>query len=259
MSIIYEKKDHIAYLTINRPEAMNALDVPTWVAMDDAVEDFHQDPDSWVMLFTGAGEKAFSTGGDMKSLIPAITGMDPDAYDKFAKLRRPKFFQDIYKPIVAAVNGYCLAGGAEMLLGTDIRIAADHATFSIAEAKWGLYPGGGSSVRLPRQVSWCNAMEILLTAERITAEQALQMGLINRVVPMSELMATAEGFAKVIAGNGPLAVKSIKEAAVRSKSMSLESSFSLETYIARLVFASDDAKEGPIAFMEKRPPNFTGR
>ena len=192
-------------------------------------------------------------------LIPAITGMDPEAYDKLVRLRRPKFFQDIYKPIVAAINGYCLAGGSEMILGTDIRIAADHATFAIAEAKWGLYPGGGSSVRLPRQISWCNAMEILLTAQRISAEQALQIGLINRVVPMSDLMSTAEEFAKTIAGNGPLAVRSIKEAAVRSKSMSMESSFSLETYIARLVFASDDAKEGPIAFMEKRPPNFTGR
>ncbi len=146
-----------------------------------------------------------------------------------------------------------------MILGTDIRIAAEHATFSIAEAKWGLYPGGGSTVRLPRQLSWCHAMEILLTAKRITAEQALQMGMINRVVPMSELMSTAEEFAKRIASNGPLAVSSIKEAALRSKNMSLEEAFSLETYIARLVFASDDAKEGPVAFLEKRKPNFTGR
>lgn len=259
MSIIYEKKDHVAYLTLNRPEAMNAFDIPTWVAMDDACEDFHHDPDSWVMVVTGAGDKAFSAGGDLKSLIPAITGMDPEAYDKLVRLRRPKFFQDIYKPIVAAVNGFCLAGGSEMLLGTDIRVAADHATFSIAEARWGLYPGGGSTVRLPRQVSWCNAMEILLTAQKITAQEALRMGLINRVVPMSDLMSTAEEFARTITSNGPLSVKSIKEAALKSKSMSLESAFSLETYIARLVFASADAKEGPIAFMEKRPPNFTGR
>ena len=259
MAIIYEKKDHIAYLTINRPEALNALDIPTWVEMDDACEDFHQDPDTWVMVVTGAGDKAFSTGGDMKSLIPAISGMDPEAYEKLARLRRPKFFSDIYKPIIAAINGFCLGGGTEMILGTDIRIAVEHATFGITEARWGLYPGGGSSVRLPRQISWCHAMEMLLTAQRITAEQALQMGLINRVVPVGELMPTVEEFARNIAANGPLAVRSIKEAAVRSKSMSLESSFSLENYIARLVFASEDAKEGPTAFLEKRKPNFTGR
>ncbi len=254
MAIIYEKKNRIAYLTINRPEAMNALDPDTIDEINRATEDFDNDPQSWVLILTGAGDKAFCAGADLKKTIPAVTSGEM-TFGVSAK----RFFSEIYKPIIAAINGFCLAGGLEMVLGTDIRIAAEHATFALQEARWGLAPIGGSHVRLPRQIPWCRAMEILLIGDRITAQEAYQIGLINKVVPLPELMPTAQRIAERICENGPLAVRTIKEIAVRALSMPMEQGFILESLLGQRVFASEDAKEGPRAFAEKRKPVFKGR
>jgi enoyl-CoA hydratase/carnithine racemase len=251
MAIIYDKKDRIAYLTINRPEAMNAMDHTTWQEVFAAIEDFRRDEDSWVFIITGAGDKAFSAGADLKSVAPALTS---------GKMKLPPtvFFKDIFKPIIAAVNGFCFAGAMELVLATDIRIASENAIFAQTEPKLGNAPGGGASVRLPRQISWCHAMEVLLTGDSITAQDAYRMGLVNRVVPIRELMPTAEGIARRICENGPLAVRAIKEAALRSLSLPLDQALALEYFVCDKLLATEDAKEGPRAFAEQRKPVFRG-
>ena len=252
-TMLYEKRDHVAIVTINRPEAMNAFTAEMLRAMDAAFADFNADPDLWVAILTAAGDKSFSAGMDLKEAIPAMAGGDELGYGDHTK--RP--FSDVFKPIIAAVNGYCIAGGLEFLQGTDLRVAAEHATFGLGEVRWGIIPTGGSHIRLPRQIPWAVAMEILLTGRPIDARRAYDIGLVNQVVPLGELMAAALTLAEVICKNGPLAVRTAKEIAVRS--LALESGFVLEKALGARVFSSEDAREGPRAFAEKRPPRFTGR
>ena len=251
--IKYEKQGHIATVTLDRPEAMNSLTVAMLAGMDAAFEDFNDDDDLWVAILTGTGDKAFSAGMDLKEAIPLLTSGDQLGYEDPTK--RP--FSDIFKPIIAAINGYCIAGGLEFLQGTDLRIAAEHATFSFGEVTWGIIPTGGSHVRLPQQIPWAVAMELLLTGKTIDAKRAYQIGLVNEVVPLDELMPTARNWAETICKNGPLAVRTAKEIAVRS--LALEQGFVLEKALGERVMSSEDAKEGPRAFAEKRPPKFTGR
>jgi enoyl-CoA hydratase/carnithine racemase len=252
-TFLYEKKDRIAVLTINRPEAMNAFTAEMLRAMDAAFDDFNKDPELWVAILTAAGDKAFSSGMDLKEAIPLLAAGDELGYEDHTK--RP--FSDVFKPIIAAVNGYCIAGGLEFLQGTDIRIAAEHATFGLGEVRWGIIPTGGSHIRLPRQIPWAVAMELLLTGRALDARRAYDIGLVNQVVPAEELMPTAFKLAETICKNGPLAVRTAKEIAVRS--LGLESGFVLEKALGARVMASEDAKEGPRAFAEKRKPRFTGR
>ena len=252
-TFLYEKKDRIAVLTINRPEAMNAFTAEMLRAMDAAFDDFNKDPELWVAILTAAGDKAFSSGMDLKEAIPLLAAGDELGYEDHTK--RP--FSDVFKPIIAAVNGYCIAGGLEFLQGTDIRIAAEHATFGLGEVRWGIIPTGGSHIRLPRQIPWAVAMELLLTGRSLDARRAYDIGLVNEVVPAEELMPTAFKLAETICKNGPLAVRTAKEIAVRS--LGLESGFVLEKALGARVMASEDAKEGPRAFAEKRKPRFTGR
>ena len=252
MAIIYEKKDRIAYLTINRPEALNAMDHATWQGVLAAIEDFGGDDDSWVMIITGAGDKAFSVGADLKSVISSVAAGETE-------ITPTVWFKDIYKPIIAAINGFCFAGAMEIVLATDIRIASENAVLGQVEAKWGIFTSAGGTVRLVRHLSWCHAMEILLAAEPITAQDAYRMGLVNRVVPLNELMPTAEAMARRICENGPLAVRAIKEAAVRALNMPLDQALALEYFMGEKIFKSEDAQEGPRAFAEKRKPEFKGR
>jgi enoyl-CoA hydratase len=252
-TIQFEKRDHLAILTINRPEAMNSLTRDMLTALDDAFAEFNGDPDLWVAVLTGAGDKAFSAGMDLKEAIPLLTSGDQLGYEDPTKRQ----FSDIFKPIIAAVNGVCIAGGLETLQATDLRIAAEHATFGLGEVRWGIIPAGGSHIRLPRQIPWAVAMELLLTGEPIDAQRAFQIGLVNRVVPRGEALAGAVELAEKITRNGPLAVRTAKEIAVRS--LGQEAGFILEKSLGARVFESDDAKEGPRAFAEKRPPRFTGR
>jgi enoyl-CoA hydratase len=252
-TVLYEKRGRIAVITINRPEALNAFTLEMLQAMDAAFADFNQDPELWVAVFTAAGDKSFCTGMDLKEAIPMMKTGDELGYRDHTK--RP--FSDIFKPIIAAINGYCIAGGLEFLQGTDIRIAAEHATFGLGEVRWGIIPTGGSHVRLPRQIPWAVAMELLLVGRPITAKRAYDIGLVNEVVPAAELMPTALKWAETICRNGPLAVRTAKEIAVRA--FGLEPGFVLEKALGARVFASEDAQEGPRAFAEKRPARFTGR
>lgn len=249
----YEKRDRIALMTINRPEAMNAFTAEMLRAMDAAFADFSRDPELWVAILTAAGDKAFSAGMDLKEAIPLLQQGDEMGYEDHTK--RP--FSDVFKPIVAAVNGACIAGGLEFLQGTDLRIAAAHATFGLGEVRWGIIPTGGSHIRLPRQIPWAVAMELLLTGKPITAQRAYDIGLINQVVPRDQLLPAALGLAEVICKNGPLAVRTAKEIAVRA--LGLEAGFVLEKALGARVLASADAREGPRAFAEKRPPKFVGK
>ena len=249
----YERRGKIAVMTINRPQAHNAFTAEMLRAMDAAFADFNDDDDLWVAILTGSGDKAFSSGMDLKEAIPLLQSGDELGYEDHTK--RP--FSDVFKPIIAAVNGYCIAGGLEFLQGTDLRIAAEHATFGLGEVRWGIIPTGGSHIRLPRQIPWAVAMELLLMGRPITARRAYDIGLVNEVVAPDQLMPTALKWAETICKNGPLAVRTAKEIAVRA--LGLESGFVLEKAIGARVFTSEDAKEGPRAFAEKRPPRFTGR
>jgi enoyl-CoA hydratase len=252
-TIRYETKDRVAVVTIDRPDAMNALTVEMLGALDAAFAEFEADEGLWAAILTASGERAFCTGMDLKEAIPLLTSGDELGYEDHTKRQ----FSDVFKPIIAAVNGPCIAGGMEMLAGTDLRVAAEHATFGLGEVRWGLVPAGGSHIRLPRQIPWAVAMELLLTGDPIDARRAYEIGLVNRVVPAGELMPTALKLASRIGRNGPLAVRTSKQIAVRA--LGLEAGFVLEKALAARVFASDDAVEGPRAFAEKRKPRFTGR
>ncbi len=251
-TIHYEREEHVAIVTIDRPEAMNSLTTDMLAGLDAVFAEIDADESVWVAILTSSGNRSFCAGMDLKEAIPLLTAGDSLGYDDQTKRQ----FSDVFTPIIAAVNGHCIAGGLEMLAGTDIRVAADHATFGLGEARWGLVPAGGSHIRLPRQIPWAVAMEMLLTGEPIDAFRAHEIGLVNRVVLGDRLMDTAQEIAAQICRNGPLAVRTSKEIAVRG--MSLESGFVLEKALAARVFASQDAVEGPRAFAEKRPPLFTG-
>jgi len=252
-TMLYEKRERIAIITINRADAMNAFTADMLRAMDAAFADFNADPNLWVAILTAAGDKSFCAGMDLKEAIPLLQQGDELGYEDHTK--RP--FSDVFKPIIAAVNGFCIAGGLEFLQGTDLRIAAEHATFGLGEVRWGIIPTGGSHIRLPRQIPWAIAMQLLLTGKPIDARRAYDIGLVNEVVALDQLMPTALKWAEVICKNGPLAVRTAKEIAVRA--LGLEAGFVLEKALGARVMSSEDAKEGPRAFAEKRPPRFTGR
>jgi len=251
--IRFEKKDHVAIITIDRPEALNSLTADMLLGIEEAFKAFDDDPDLWVGIFTATGDKAFSSGLDLKEAAPMLTGGDQLGFEDWTKRQ----FSDVFKPIICAVNGFCIAGGMEMLLGTDLRIAAEHATFGLGEVKWGLVPLGGTHIRLPRQIPWAMAMQLLLTGKNIDAQRAYEVGLINEVVPADELLDTALDWAQKMCRNGPLAMQTAKEIAVRS--LELESGFIMEKALGQKVLNSEDAKEGPKAFAEKRPAEFKGR
>ena len=269
MPIHYELDDeHIVTITIDRPEARNSLDLHHFGALAKAWRDFNDNPDAWVAIITGGGD-AFCTGADLKTFIPQVTEFQKqiaagevtefegislrDTTD--AVLRNV----ELYKPIVAAVNGHCVAGGMEMLGGTDIRIAASTASFGVMEPKRGLFAGGGTTVRLPRQLAFPAAMEFLLTAERCPASRALELGLLNEIVPDGELMERARDWARRINANAPIAVQATKESVMRGLSVSMKEAFKIESELASKVFQTEDAKEGPKAFAEKRAPNWQGK
>lgn len=266
-TLIYDKKDAIATVTFNRPQSRNALTPEMLCRFAEALLDFKHDDQLRVMILTGAGDQAFCAGGDLGSTLPLMTGARPamDQWDK--RLLEDPFVLaasslrefELLKPIIAAINGACFAAGFEMMLGTDIRIAAHHATFALPEVKRALIPFAGSIVRLPRQIAYCQAMELLLTGDSVTAEKAVSMGLVNYAVPAAEVMAKALEIAQRIAMNGPLAVQRVKQTAIQASGLPLSAGYLLEDESKQLVLASDDAKEGPRAFMEKRSPLYSGQ
>jgi enoyl-CoA hydratase len=260
--------DHVALITIDRPETRNALDLPHFHELAEAWRLFKDTEDAWVAIITGVGE-SFCVGADLKTFIPQVTELQKKIAageveelggvslrdSTYAVLRNVK----LYKPIIAAVNGHCVAGGMEMLGGTDIRISTPDAGFGVMEPKRGLFAGGGTTVRLPRQLAFPAAMEFLLTAERFPAERALELGLLNEIVPRDQLMDKARDWARRITANAPIAVQATKESVIRSLAVTMKEGYKIESELSSMVFQTDDAKEGPKAFAEKRPPTWQGK
>ena len=260
--------DHVALITIDRPETRNALDMYHFRDLAAAWRRFKDEDEAWVAIVTGV-DGAFMAGADLKTYLPQIT----ELHTKIARgevteidgcrlsdgtravLRNAK----IYKPIIAAVGGPCVAGGMEMLGGVDLRIATPNATFGVMEPKRGLFAGGGTTVRLPRQLAFPAAMEFLLTAEAFPASRALEVGLLNEIVEPDQLLDRARDWAHRITANAPLAVQATKESVLRGLALDLEAAYKVEEELSGVVFSSEDAKEGPRAFAEKRPPQWTGR
>ncbi|HEX9683807.1 MAG TPA: enoyl-CoA hydratase-related protein [Acidimicrobiales bacterium] len=263
------RDDHITVITIDRPESRNSLDLHHFHDLAVAWREFRDDTDQWVAILTGV-EGNFCSGADLKLFIPQITEFQKaiqagdvsefegvelrDSTDAVLKTLK------IYKPIIAAIDGPCVAGGMEMLGGVDIRIATPEATFGVMEPKRGLFAGGGTPTRLPRQIPFPHAMEFLLTAEAFPAQAAMEMGLLNRIVARKSLMDEALGFAHRITANAPRAVQATKEAVLRALAAgSMKEGYQIENELSGVVFQTDDAKEGPRAFAEKRAPRWTGR
>lgn len=265
--LLFSQADGVATIVLNRPAVRNAIDPQMACMLGDAFITCARDDAVRVVVVTGSGPKAFCSGGDLASMLPLLGGhREPrDEWDR--RILHDKALQQasglrdfpFHKPVIAAVNGACLAAGTELLLGTDIRIAADTATFGLPEATRGLIPFGGSMARLPRQVPFCIAMELMLTGRTMTAAEALAAGLVNQVVPAGDVMPRALAIAGRIAANGPVAVQRIKQTVLASSGRSLQESFALEDESSAVVFATEDAQEGPRAFVEKRLPVYRGR
>ena len=260
--VLYEKRERIAYITLNRPEALNALNTPLRRLLLEALQDFAADDETWVAVITGAGSRAFSAGADLKEMSARRQAeseagwRDPFWAPEPVSLNRGL---RIWKPVVAAINGYCLAGGLELALACDIRIAAEHAEFALKEVQRGIIPGGGGTQRLPRAIPLNIALELMLTGDHIDAREAHRLGLVNHVVPAEQLMPTAEAIARKICANAPLAVREIKEAAYRGLDTTLDEGLRLESLLAKAIRHTKDSKEGPRAFAEKRPAVFKGQ
>jgi enoyl-CoA hydratase/carnithine racemase len=256
MSVVErERRGHVEILTINRPEARNAINGDVSLAMSSALDELETDDDCWVVILTGAGEKAFSAGMDLKAFASGEGGSIMGAPGGFAGITQRSFS----KPIIAAVNGAALAGGCEIMLACDLVVAADHATFGIPEVKRGLFAGAGGLIRLPKRLPLAIALELALTGESIDADRALALGLVNRVVPAGRLIEEAFALADVIADNAPLAVRWTKRVVVGAVSVGDKEGWALNNEAVGIVFTSADAMEGPVAFAEKRKPRWQGK
>jgi enoyl-CoA hydratase/carnithine racemase len=254
-AVEYVKEGRIAYMTINRPEAMNSLSIEVRDGLQAAYKDFQDNNDLWVAILTGAGDRAFSAGADIKGFRPA-TAEETEAGKAIEKPLRP---DTIWKPFIAAIHGYCLGGGCELAMTCDIRIAADNAQFGQPEVNIGFMPGGGGTIRMPRFIPRAVAAEILLTGKRIDAAEAFRVGLVSRVVPHDKLMDTAKEIADTIISRGPLGVRATKEAMIRGYSMTLEEGLALEKQLVAKIRATEDFMEGARAFAQKRPPQYKAK
>lgn len=254
----YEKKGHIATVTINRPERMNALHAPANAELSAIWNDFDQDPEMWIAILTGAGSRAFSAGNDLVYTAQhAGDAPQPQQVLKGGFGGMTARF-DLWKPVIAAVNGWAMGGGCEMALASDIVIAADSARFGLPEPRVGLIAGAGGVHRLPRQIGLKQAMGMMLTGKNIDAAEAYRLGLVNEVVPADRLMETAERWAAEIMECAPLAVRASKEAAMAGLELPLEAAIRRSYDNVQRQMASPDRIEGPKAFSEKRKPNWTG-
>ena len=266
-AVLYSKEGHVALVVMNRPEVKNALNGEMLVRLADAWQDINDDPQIRAAILTGAGDDAFCAGADLDRLIgmvqgkrPPETDFDKRVLDDFTIIYKGLLRNyDVTKPLIAAIRGYCIAGGTEILQTTDIRVASATSRFAIAEVRHSLFPMGGSTVRLPRQIPYCRAMEILLTGEQFSAAEALEWGLINKVVPDGEVMKEAQRYADVISQNGPLAVQAVKRSVLAALGRPTVDGLQSEHELGVPVAMSEDAREGTRAFKEKRRAVFHGR
>ena len=253
--VLQERRGHVVILTINRPEARNAINGPVSLAMSGFMDDLAEDPDCWVVVITGSGDKAFSAGMDLKAFASGEGGDIMGAGGGFGGLTQRTF----PKPIIAAVNGSALAGGFEIMLSCDLVVAAEHATFGIPEAKRGLIAGAGGLIRMPKRLPIAIALELAMTGDTIDAARAFELGLVNRVVPSSVVIEEAVSLADRIAANAPLAVRYSKSVMKQAAEVSEAEGWKINAEAVGVVFTSADAMEGPVAFAEKRPPNWQGK
>jgi enoyl-CoA hydratase/carnithine racemase len=252
MKVLFEKKGPIAYVTINRPERLNACDFETYGMLADIWCEFRDDSALRVAILTGTGDRAFCAGSDIKDNYVAHPG------DDVPKSPFPIMY-DLYKPIIAAINGHANGGGLEQALACDIRVAAHHAQFGLGEVRLGWLPGGGGTQRLPRLISKGRALEMLYTGGRIHAEEALRIGLVDYVMPMSRIMIKCEEIAVEICKSAPLAVSRIKQAVMRGLDVPLADGLKLERDLYKWLQGTEDAREGARAFAEKRSPEWKGK
>ena len=257
MAVDFAVEDGIALITMNRPERMNALDAEHYRLLSEAWIRVRDDGEIRVAIITGAGERAFTVGADLKSYVT-----QPADLSEMWLTQREQLLNrglEVWKPVIAAVNGACLGGGTTMLFATDIRIAVPHATFNLAEVSRGLVPGNGGTQRVLKQMPYAIAMEMMLTADTFDAATAARWGLVNKVVAPDRLLDEAFRYARRIAANAPLAVQAAKELAIRSGDMSLDTGLRMEQIANRLLWTTEDVREGPAAFAERRAPQFKGR
>ena len=263
MPVHFDTRDRIAVITLDRPEVHNAIDLDLSRELAEAFVRFRDDTGLWVAIVTGAGGEAFSAGADLRALGDYYRSMTPferrhrsETLPGFGGLTRNL---DVWKPIIAAVNGYCFGGGLELALACDIRIAAEDALFGLTETSWGIIPGAGGTQRLPRLVPVGIALEMILTAKKIDAAEAHRIGLVNQIVPSSELMNAAVDMAGRILANAPLAVQTAKMAVWKGLEMPLADGLRLENTLGEPLRQSEDVREGIAAFAAKRKPRFKGQ
>jgi enoyl-CoA hydratase/carnithine racemase len=256
MPIDYKKEGKIATFTLNRPEDLNSIDPESLEELSRSLTDFKDDNEIMVGIITGAGDKAFSVGADIKTMLPEIkkTRGQPSAGPPTTMRGL-----DLWKPLVAAINGACLGGGLEIALACDLRIASENATFALPEVTLGLIPGWGGTQRLPRVIPLARAAEILLTGRPINAQEAYRIGLLNKVVPLSELMLVARQMAEMLCRPAPLAVRAAKQAMIQGTSLPLKGGLELEKTLNDFLVTTEDFDEGCRAFTEKRKPIFKAR
>ena len=251
---------HIATVLLNRPEAMNSVDPEMRALLHQTWERIKTDEDIWVAIITGAGDKAFCTGSDLKKTMPT---QDSFARQTFGPpipgAGATTSGMDTDKPLIAAVNGYAMGGGMELALACDIRICSRNAQFALSEVTVGSIPGSGGTQRLPRAVSLSNAMLMLLTGDRIDADEAYRIGLVSKVLPYTELMKAAREIAEKIAANAPLSVRAVKRLVRQGMDMPLSHAIDTERYVFGLLYNSEDRIEGRKAFAEKRKPQYKGK
>ena len=256
-NLLYEKKDSIAYVTLNRPKVLNALNNATWHDLRAAFEDARDDATVRGVIVTGAGDKAFIAGADISELatVSAVQAEESSSYGQDVL----NFVENLGKPVIAAINGFALGGGCETAMACTIRLASEHAKFGQPEVKLGLLPGGGGTQRLPRLVGKGRALQLILSGEIISAQEAYRIGLVNEVVPAADLIARAEAILKQIFANAPLAIKYSLEAVNKGLETSQAEGFALEASFFGLCAGTEDKQEGTRAFLEKRAPQFQGR
>ena len=256
-NLLYEKKGAIAYVTLNRPKVLNALNQRTWENLRTAFEDAREDAEVRGVILTGAGDKAFIAGADISELAH-VTAVEAEKSSSYGQAVLD-LIENLGKPVIAAVNGFALGGGCETAIACTIRVASEHAKFGQPEVKLGLIPGGGGTQRLPRLVGKSRALQLILSGEMISAQEAYRIGLVNEVVPAAELITRAEAILKKIFSNAPVAVKYSLEAVNKGLEMSQTEGLSLEASLFGLCAGTEDKKEGTQAFLQKRPPQFQGR